>query len=387
MGKTLINPRQIKAFSEAEVLALFAETMFNLGLLKTNATKEELDYLSGVTSSIQEQLNAKLDSVKLKKDGEVVWTDDTTAATALAISRRIEQAVANAQIGGAMVFKGNWSARPTPTAQIPIKAGYTYVYDSGVAPTGVTVEAGDMLTAAVDITSGTQALNASSWVVVQTNIAGAVTTIETSLTSGRLLVGAGGKAIGVSNLTGLLKASAGVVDVAGAADIANVVGTAVSVGNATQQSQFNIKLGEMLSFAAGGGGAVIFDATKRMVTFTAPPRVTANANAVAGQYITGITVNASTGVITVTRATMPADVQQAYKSNVSVSGTKNGTNVTFTLPENVIATSVMLFLNGQCLVQGVDYNLSGTGNKTITFAADSNIPLSSDSLTASYVKA
>lgn len=386
MGKTLIRPGQIKPFTEAEALELFAQTLYNLALLKTTATKTELDYLSGVASPIQIQINEKLDKTKLKSNGAVDWTDDTTTATALAIARRVEEAVANAQIGGAMVFKGKWRTKPMPTTAAPIKAGYTYTYDSGTPPTGATLEAGDMLTASIDMKTTADANNMANWVIVQTNIAGAVTTIESQLLEGRILVGAGGKTIGQANVTGLLKGTAGVVSPASKSDVVTLVGNAVTIGNASGAGVFNLSLGDILSFASSGGASVTFDAATKKVVISAPPSVSIAAGApVNGQYITGLSIS-SDGTISVTRATIPADVTMVTKTSTSISGTKNGINTQFVLPENVVAGSVMLFLNGQCLVQGVDYTLSGAGNRNITFASDSNIPVATDTLSVNYVK-
>ncbi len=386
MGKTLIRPGQIKPFTEAEAIELFSQTLYNLALLKSNATKEELDHLSGITSSIQAQLNNKLNKSSLVGDGLVDWTSDLTTATSLAISKRIASEVANAQIGGAMLFKGRWSTKITPSTATPIRAGYTYTYDSGVGPAGVSLEVGDMLTASVDITTPADVSNAINWVIVQTNISGAISTIEQQLTEGRLIVGGGGKTVAAANITGILKATAGVPTAATKQDVSNVVGAAITIGNSDKVGQFNLMLGDILSIAQSGGANISFDATNKRVTIFAPPAVSIPAGAaVSNQYISGITID-SNGVIAVTRASMPADVSIVSKTTTSIAGLKNGTNRTFTMPENAAAGSVMLFLNGQCLVQGVDYTLSGAGNKTITFAVDANIPVATDVLSVNYVK-
>lgn len=385
MGKTLIRGGQLKPLSKAEALALFADTLYNLGLLESTASVTELNQLVGVTGSIQSQLNAKLDASNLKNDNGVDWTDNTTAATALAIAKKIEEKIAQAQIGGAMVFKGSWSGKPAPSITGPIKAGYTYTYDSGTAPTGVAVEAGDMLIAAIEITTAAQLADAASWVVVQTNIDGAVTAIET-LTNNKLLIGKGGKAAGVTKLSGLLKVSSGTPSAATRADVVGLIGNAMSIGDSGGTSQFAVGIGEILSLAASGGGNITFDATTKKVTFNFPPSVSiANGTAVANQYVSGMSISAA-GAITITRANLPPDVTQIAKTTTAITGTKNGTNKVFTLPENAVAGSVMLFLNGQCLVQGSDYTLSGAGNKTITFATDANIPVATDVLSAYYIK-
>lgn len=387
MAKTLITPRQLQPWTEAEAQMLFASTLYNLALLKTTAGKEELDRLQGVTSSVQEQLDSKLDKQKLKIATNVDWTDDTTTATALAIAQKVESAVANAQIGGAMAFKGNWSTKPAPTTAAPIKAGYTYTYDSGTPPTGATLEPGDMLVAAVDITSATEAANAANWVIVQTNIAGAVTTIESELVNGRLLIGKGGKTIGQDTTTGILKVTSGVPSAATKSDVADVVGSILTISDKADTPQFNLNLGDVLKIASTGpGGDISFNPTTKEVVIEFPQHISIqNGTAVNGQYISGLSIG-SDGVITITRANLPPDVTQVSKTTTAITGTKNGTNRVFTLPENAVAGSVMLFLNGQCLVQGSDYTLSGTGNRTITFATDANIPVATDVLSVYYIK-
>ena len=387
MAKTLITARQLQPWTEAEAGAVFADTLYNLELLKTVAGKAELDRLQGVTSSIQTQLNAKLDKASLKNSQAVDWTSDATTATALAIARRVEAEVASAQIGGAMAFKGKWSEKQTPSASTPIKAGYTYAFDQGTPPTGTTVEAGDMLTAAIDITTTAQVADPASWVIVQTNIAGAVSTIEQELTQGRLVVGKGGKTIGTTALTGLLKATAGVPAVATKQDISSLVGTALTIADGNGVSKFSLALGDALRlYTIGKAGSLSFNPTTKAVSINFNQFVeTQTGAAVAGQYVSGISI-ASNGLVTVTRAALPPDVTLIAKNTTSIEGTKDGTNKVFTLPENAVAGSVMLFLNGQCLVQGSDYTISGTGNRTITFAADANIPVASDVLSAYYIK-
>lgn len=391
MGKTVLRVEQIEQINLAKATMLFAQGAISAEKLVTNATDEELNYLSGVTSAIQTQLNAKFEKGSLKSDGGVVWTDDTTAATAKAIATYVANQIAAAQIGGAMVFKGNWSAAPTPSAGTPIAKGWTYVYDSGTAPTGLTVEAGDMLVAVADITTSAGKVLASNWTVVQSNISGAVTTVEAALTSGKLLIGGGGKTIALSNFSGLLAATAGTPRAAVEADLPTHYHTlGVDVGGTTGA----IKIGtDILKFASAGGGSLSYNDTTKTLTInfpTIPDISVSNGTVESGKYISGI--SGSGHALTVTKAalpTIPLAAGSVYVTNIVPSGTKDGTNLVFTLPENITATTLQLTLNGQLLTPGstADYTLSGTGNRTITFVTGAVIPIASDSLLASYIKA
>lgn len=391
MAKTVLRVEQIEQINLAKAALLFAQGAISAEKLVTNATDAELNFLSGVTSAIQTQLNAKLAANKLVGDGSVAWTDDSVAATAKAIATYVANQIAAAQIGGAMVFKGNWSTAPTPSAGTPIAKGWTYVYDSGTAPTGLTVEAGDMLVAVADITTSAGKVLASNWTVVQSNISGAVTTVEAALTSGKLLIGGGGKTISLSNFSGLMAMTSGTPRAAVEADLPTHYHTmGVDVGGTSG----SIKIGtDIFKLVAEGGGSLNFDNTTTTLTISFPtiPDISVSNGAVeSGKYISGI--SGSGHALTITKAslpTIPLAAGSVYVTNIVPSGTKDGSNLVFTLPENIIATTLQLFLNGQLLTPGAtaDYTLSGTGNRTITFVTGAVIPISTDSLLATYIKA
>lgn len=69
-----------------------------------------------------------------------------------------------------------------------------------------------------------------------------------------------------------------------------------------------------------------------------------------------------------------------FADNETPSGTKDGSNATFTLAQSPVNSSLRLNLNNVPLIFGTDYTLSG---KTITMDAGS-IPISTDTLLASY---
>lgn len=370
MGKTKIRPDQIRQILESDLGELFALGIISAQYLKTSATDAELNFLSGVTSAIQTQLNSKLPKTNVKNVASVDWSSDVYAATAKAIANKITAEISAAQIGGVMAFKGKWSVAPSTSTQ-----GYTYVYDSGTAPTGITLEVGDMLVASVDNASKT---TASHWTVVQTNISGAVTAAGT-LTSGKILVGGGGRTVKSSALTGLLAVDAGTPRVATETDLPTHKVLSVKVGDAVG----NMNNGDALEFVSSGVGSLSYAAGVITIKF---PTITGG-TAEAGKYISGVT--ASGGKLQFTKSSLPsipAEVSALYKAGVSLSGTKDGVNKVFSLPENAVAATVSIMLNGVQLTNTVDYTLSGTGNKTVTFASDGFTPDTTDSLTANYMK-
>jgi hypothetical protein len=69
-----------------------------------------------------------------------------------------------------------------------------------------------------------------------------------------------------------------------------------------------------------------------------------------------------------------------FVSGVSPTGTVNGINPTFTVPNTPATASVMVFRNGLLQQAGLDYTFSSS---TITFSAVS-IPQPGDTLQAAY---
>ena len=99
----------------------------------------------------------------------------------------------------AMVFKGTIGTGGTVTA-VPAtgySAGWTYKVITAGTYAGIVCEPGDLLIAISDPASGQTAINNAHWTVVQTNLDGAVTTTQTTSTSGSFAIftGTGGKSI------------------------------------------------------------------------------------------------------------------------------------------------------------------------------------------------
>lgn len=62
-------------------------------------------------------------------------------------------------------------------------------------------------------------------------------------------------------------------------------------------------------------------------------------------------------------------------------GTVDGANTVFTLPDNYQSTSLEIFVDGLKMKATTDYTLSGTGNKTVTM-----VLAPSQWILATYVK-
>lgn len=342
MPITQIDPRQIELLNAITIQYLIDTGAIPASLLVANVTDAELNFLAGVTSGIQAQLNARFLTSNFKNTSTVEWTSDLIAVSAAAIAAKISTEIASAQIGGLMAYKGAWSQVPGTIPLASIKAGWTFTYDSGSALTGHTLEAGDQITAKVDNPSLTVAAN---WTVVQANISGAVTSIETSVTDSQLAIysGATGKILKKLTLNGLLKVVNGVPSVAGAGDLPShthpttVRINGVSVGGFT----------DTIDFKAVGATFTWNETTKEL----------------------GLTV--------------PTVVKTDWKFNASLAGTQNGTNKVFTLPEAIVLASESIYYNGIMLTRGVDYTISGT---TVTLSSELFAPETKHTLRANYIK-
>lgn len=218
-----------------------------------------------------------------------------------------------------------------------IKKGYVYVYNgSGTAPTGVTLENGDTLIANQDAASVT---NANHWTIVQVNITGAIT-------------------------------------------VANFLTNVVS-GNTNS-----------LTIAAGTGT----NAGKIVITNKFPSISAGSAES--GKYVSGISIDATTGVITVTKANLPTipDYRQYWVLDEVPTGTINGTNRTFVTSRTIMDTNhVNIYVNGVKQHKGDDVTItkigSGGGNTqssdegkaSIVFDSNAYIPQEGDTVTCDYI--
>jgi len=262
----------------------------------------------------------------------VNWSSDTLTASAAAIAAKIQSEIAG--VTGAMQFRGAWSTASAADILLStgIKAGYTYVYDSGTAPTGLTLEVGDTLIAKTAMTSSTY-MTASNWVVVQVNITGAIT--EANL---------------VTQLFSHLESS-------------NTNLLSIAVGTGTNEG-------------------------KLVITVNFP--TVSNGDALDGKYVSGISIDASTGIITVTKANLP-NYHKRIVMGEQMTVVDNSNNRIW--KTNNILESLTRF---SVYVNGVKQFIGARGDGTaeidstdskgkFTFANDAYIPQTGDTVLCDYV--
>ena len=128
MGKSLIKGKQIEQISSENIDEFINPDSIGADKLSANVSDSELETLQNIKGNVQAALDNKVDKSSVKSVNETDWSSDTIITTALAIAKKIEQAIAEASIG-ASYFKDAWSK-----ATIPISKGWSYVYDEGQAP-------------------------------------------------------------------------------------------------------------------------------------------------------------------------------------------------------------------------------------------------------------
>ena len=237
----------------------------------------------------------------------------------------------------------------------------------------------------------------SNWVVVQVNLDGAVTS-SINLTDGKIVIGAGGKSVRVSDISGIIKATNGTIEQATGNDlpqhkhnrnfkIDNGDGTFSEINSDTDSA---IVLSSEIASEIAQKAHI--EKTSNGIKFVFPftlvyqkELIEIVAGSESGYYVEDVDI--INDKVLVKRAKLKQDdIASIYKANITPAGTKDGVNVEFILPDKIQPTTLSLFLNGQLLERGFDYTISGEGNKIITFSDTANIPISTDRLIASYVK-
>lgn len=256
----------------------------------------------------------------------VNWSSNVLTASAAAIASKIQSEVAG--VAGAMLYRGAWSTASTDT----IKKGYVYVYAGsgngsiGTGSAAITLEPGDLLIANRDSASVS---NPDHWTIVNVNITGAVTeaNLSTQLLSKMLS------------------------------------------GNANS-----------LSIAAGTGA----NAGKVVLTVNFPTVTTTGS----GSVVTGISINATTGVITVTKGDSGDMKLTDIVTEESLTPGSNMTTAHLANPNHFA-----LYINGVRQKKGTDFTLSldeaipiESSQTKVTMSSGAYIPTSGDIVTCDYVK-
>lgn len=256
----------------------------------------------------------------------VNWSSNVLTASAAAIASKIQSEVAG--VAGAMLYRGAWSTASTDT----IKKGYVYVYAGsgngsiGTGSAAITLEPGDLLIANRDSASVS---NPDHWTIVNVNITGAVTeaNLSTQLLSKMLS------------------------------------------GNANS-----------LSIAAGTGA----NAGKVVLTVNFPTVTTTGS----GSVVTGISINATTGVITVTKGDSGDMKLTDIVTEESLTPGSNMTTARLANPNHFA-----LYINGVRQKKGTDFTLSlengpqqGVYVTKVTMSSGAYVPTTGDVVTCDYVK-
>lgn len=277
------------------------------------------------------------DFIKTIAGNNVNWNNDEHTASMAAIAAKIQSEIAG--VAGAMLYRGAWThaanadASAGPNGGNAIKKGYVYVYNGhaettiGTGGTAVTLEPGDTLIANRDAAAID---NPSHWTIVNVNITGALTK-------------------------------------------ANFIDWLVLNYIAPTNTEKNIV-------------DVTEDGTtgKLKLTYTFP--TINNGTSESGKYISAISINPSTGAITVTKGTLPT--LKDVVLHAACSGHANGDNVTFKTPSKAIPDGAAAFyINGvmQTLNTDYTYDLDGDGLGVFTITGG-YVPQEGDLVTCSYIK-
>ena len=194
---------KITVDATGHVSAITAVSASDLASFGLTATVAELNYMDGVTSGVQAQLNTKAPTASPSLTGTpkaptaAAGTNTTQIATTAFVTAAVNNVLAAAN---AMVFRGTIGSSGATVTALPAShhAGDVYVVKTAGTYAGETCEIGDMI---LCVSTGTAASD-TDWTVVQTNLTGAVTG-PTSAVTNRVVVfnGTTGKIIKDSGFT------------------------------------------------------------------------------------------------------------------------------------------------------------------------------------------
>jgi hypothetical protein len=208
-----------------------------------------------------------------------------------------------------------------------IKQGYVYVYaGTGTVPTGVTLEEGDTLIAKQD---GASVSNVNHWTIVQVNITGAIT--EANL---------------VSKLYPLLE--------------------------------------------SGNTDALSLNNDDNKITITAKFPTISNGGVTSNQYVSGLSINSTTGAISVSKGTLPTQVDYrkyfVYGEEPNITVTSGSATVT-TANKVYDINSIAVFVNGiRQLSSDFTVSIDTESKAVVTFTNASYTVTAIDNVTLDYIK-
>jgi hypothetical protein len=208
-----------------------------------------------------------------------------------------------------------------------IKQGYVYVYaGTGTVPTGVTLEEGDTLIAKQD---GASVSNVNHWTIVQVNITGAIT--EANL---------------ISKLFPLLE--------------------------------------------SGNTNALSLNNDDNKITITAKFPTISNGGVTSNQYVSGLSINSTTGAISVSKGTLPTQVDYreyfVYGEEPTITVTSGSATVT-TANKVYDVNSIAVFVNGvRQLSSDFTVSIDTESKAVVTFTNASYTVTANDNVTLDYIK-
>ena len=270
----------------------------------SSVTSTELEYLSGVTSAIQTQINAKapLANPELTGTPRAPTADAGTNTTQIATTEFVTRAVSQGFVANdAMVFKGLIGSNQTIT-QLPTSgynAGWTYRVANAGTFAGEYCEVGDLLIAINDgPTSGSSVID-TDWGKVEHNIDGALYKTNSVTYSGdKVLMSSGINGavkegtISNENVIKTITLSAGSVPTLGDAfSIPNVTeNTSVTASKVTKSDNIVVKTISQASSTSSVIGTVANGVLTLTEAITAVGAVTAGSTATASAVtITDVT--------------------------------------------------------------------------------------------------
>ncbi len=266
------------------------------------------------------------DQIRIEEFIQALASVNWSSDQLTASAKAIDARIAE-KIGGVSGAMLYRGAWSTAESETEIKVGYTYVYNgSGTVPSGVTLESGDVLIAN---TANASISTASNWTIVNVNITGAIT-------SGNFL----------STLLSTLESG-------------NT--SALTIAQNGQKLKLTVKF----------------------------PTIQ-NGSASEGQYISGISINATTGVISVTKGTL-VDYRKRIVFDEAAVGDIDGENKVFETAQAYYTTSsfqLSLYINGVKQHKGTDFTLTqstSTGKAVVTLASSAYIPKEGDIVTFDYL--
>ena len=149
-------------------------------------------------------------------------------------------------------------------------------------------------------------------------------------------------------------------------------------------------LNTLLRFVESGNtNSLTLDVVNNKLVFTAKfPSITGG-TPTTGQYVSGLSINAATGVITVNKATLPSIDFSRVVFHGKCNGTCDGVNTSFLTPEAALESPFAFYINGVKQTPSVDYDTRyniQSGLIEFGLLSGAYIPKAGDQVSCSYIR-